>query len=314
MPLPLSIRFIQWLFIWLCLILVTQPAAARAESARDRFFLMGDGVLHIKNTHTHMEISASLFAPDGSLNEDGLAKIDSVFGLDSGQKGEHISLRLLGMLDYFSDLAARGKTIHLISGYRSPEYNTSLRNAGGNVARTSLHMEGMAIDFYIEGVSGKRLWNLIKNRGCCGIGYYGGDWIHLDSARPRFWEEATSKARTDASEFNRRIYASTTYDRYRPGEAVNLSLTGVSNYGFGISSSAALVNDPEGAGMAATVNLHSTEGTDCLWIGDRDAGRSLSFLLPRDLKPGRYRVRLEFCRRPFEEMPPRTVSNEIEVR
>lgn len=309
-----SERYHSQLPLWVLLIVLNIPWTASAESDRARFFRVGDGVLHIKNMHTHMEVTAPLFTPDGSFDAEGLARIDRVFGLDSASSGDHISPRLLGMLDYFSDRVAPGKPIHLISGYRSPEYNSSLRDKGGNVARTSLHMDAMAIDFYIEGVSGKRLWEIVRSEDCCGVGHYGGQSIHLDAARPRFWEAATSKVRTAESDFNRRVYASTVFDRYRPGDSLSLRLTGISEFGFGVRPSVALVLDAEGERTAAGASLRPSQGTDCIWIGDRQASRSLSLDLPVEIQPGRYRLRLDFCRKPFEEMPAKTVSNEIEIR
>ena len=128
----------------------------RGETETGRFFLMGDGKIKIKNMHSGREASATLLNPDGSLNEEGFTRIDEVFQFPTREKGEHISPRLIFMLDYFSDRVAPGKAIKMESGYRSPDYNTGLRNAGGNVAPTSLHMDGMALDFSIDGVNGKR--------------------------------------------------------------------------------------------------------------------------------------------------------------
>jgi uncharacterized protein YcbK (DUF882 family) len=300
----------------LLLAVLMVPGTARADSGGGgaRFFLMGDGRLHIRNMHTKREANAVIVSPDGSFDETGLAGIDAVFGYTGRGCGDHISLRLLCMLDYFSDLVAPGKMIHMISGYRSPEYNTSLRNAGGNVAKTSLHMEGMALDFYIKGVSGKKLWNLVRSRDCCGVGHYGGESIHLDAARPRFWEAATSKVRTGESDFNRRVYASTDFDRYRPGDPVRLSLSAVSDYGFGVRPSVILVRGAPAMATATPLPLRLSQPTDCVMIEDWVAARSLSFCLAGDLQPGRYRVRVDYCRKPFESMPESTVSNEIEIR
>ncbi len=296
-----------------CLLVFAAPAATPADSMGARFYLMGDGTLHIKNMHTNKEVTARFVAPDGSFDEAGLSKIDTVFGYPGKGTGDHISLRLLCMLDYFSDLVAPGKMIQLISGYRSPEYNTSLRDKGGNVAKTSIHMEGMALDFSIKGVSGKKLWNLVRSKDCCGVGHYGGEFIHLDAARPRFWEAATSKVRTGESDFNRRIYATTEFDRYRPGDAVRLSLIMVSDFGFGVQTPVALVKDAEGTGTMSTMALGGPGAGPCLMIPDREAAKALSFQLPPNAQPGRYRVKIDYCRRPFEEMPAQTVSNEIEI-
>ncbi|MBP8646549.1 MAG: DUF882 domain-containing protein [Syntrophobacteraceae bacterium] len=288
-------------------------AHAWPGSANNRFFLMGDGNLHIVNMHTGKEARVQLLALDGSFLEEGFLKIDEVFDFPTEEKGEHIAPRLLFMLDYFSDLVAPGKTIYLVSGYRDPEYNSGLREAGGNVAKTSLHMDGMALDFYLDGVKGKELWDLIRGRNCCGVGHYGGASIHLDSARPRFWEALTSKVHTGESDYNRRIYISSDFDRYRPGDTVRLSFSSVSDFGFGIGAKVALVDDVDGNHAVGTARLQVGEEVDCLMIGDRRSSRFLYLTLPYTLREGRYRMRLDFCRRPFEQMPAMVLSNEIEV-
>jgi uncharacterized protein YcbK (DUF882 family) len=304
-------RWLQAALIWL--MLLSFPHLIWADAAPGRFFLMGDGKIHIKNMHTGQEASATLVNPDGSLNEEGFAKIDAVFEFPTREKGEHISPRLIFMLDYFSDLVAPGKMIKMESGYRSPDYNTTLRDAGGNVAKTSVHMDGMALDFSIDGVNGKKLWELIKNKNCCGVGHYGGASVHLDAAKPRFWEAATSKVRTGESDYNRHIYLSTDCDRYRAGDTVRLSLSAVSNYGFGIKRTVAVVNDSDGNETIATAPIKSPDVADCLAIPDRKASHFITLTLPPDLRAGRHRIRIDFCQRPFEQMPLKTISNEIEL-
>ncbi len=293
--------------------LVMLSVPIRAETAADRFFLMGNGRIDIKNMHNGKEAAVNLLTADGSFNEEGFARIDEVFGFPTGEKGEHISRRLIFMLNYFSDLVAPGKTIKLVSGYRSPDYNTKIRDAGGNVAKTSLHMDGMAIDFSIDGVRGKKLWEIIKSKDCCGIGNYGSDIVHLDSGKPRFWEAATSKVRTEESDNNRRIYLSTDYDRYMPGDTVRLSFSSVSEFGFGVGRAVAFVDDAGGNGTAATGEITFEDNSECAAIRDRNASHSISLPLPASLRNGRYRIRIDFCRRPFEQMPSMILSNEIEV-
>lgn len=275
------------------------------------FFYMGDGKLHVRNSHNGQEANANMLNPDGSLNEAGLAAIDAVFGFPAEEKGEHISPRLLFMLDYFSDKAAPGKVIHLDSGYRTPTYNKKLKESGGNVAQTSTHIDGMAIDFFIKGVDGKKLWEAIRRENCCGVGHYGGNDVHLDSGRPRFWEAATSKVGTGESDFNRRIYLSTEYDRYKAGERVRLALSGISHFGFGIGKQMWITRDGVSKGEGTGIVLQGDN--ECILVGERKTSRFLYATLPRDLPPGRYRIRLEFCRIPFEQMPREILSNILEV-
>jgi len=296
----------------LFLMFLVLPDLIMAEADAGRFFLMGDGKIHIRNTHTGREARVTLFNADGSLNEEAFAGIDEVFGFPAQEKGEHISPRLIFMLDYFSDLVAPGKRINLVSGYRSQQYNSTIREAGGNVARTSTHMDGMALDFNIEGVSGKELWEVIRSKNCCGIGHYGGKNVHLDSARPRFWQAATSKVRTGESDYNRRIYLSTDYDRYSAGETVRLSFSSVSDFGFGIRPAVFFVGDPEGDNTVATAVIRTQDDSGCVMIRDRAASHFIHVGLPQNLRKGRYRIRIDFCRRPFDQMPSSTLSNEIE--
>ncbi len=278
-----------------------------------RFFLMGDGEIQIRNVHTGEEARVALLTPEGSLSEEAFKRIDEVFGFPARERGDHISPRLIFMLDYFSDLFAPGKVINIESGYRSPEYNSRLRNAGGNVAKASTHMDGMALDFNIEGVKGRELWEVIRGMNCCGAGHYGGNNVHLDSARPRSWEAATSGVRTGESDFNRRIYLSTDFDRYSPGEAMRLSFSSVTDFGFGIGGAVVLVRDSEGDIAVASARIGSLGKEDCVMIYNRESSRLITVVLPPDLPEGRYRVKVDFCMRPFKEMPGRTVSNEIEI-
>jgi uncharacterized protein YcbK (DUF882 family) len=303
--------FISGLHLTLLGFLIFSLPAFSWASASDRFFIVGNGTVHIRNAKTGKEAIATLFTADGSLDEEGFNRIDEVFGFPTKEKGEHISPRLICMIDYFSDRVASGKVINLDSGYRSPTYNSTIRDAGGNVAKTSQHIDGMAIDFNIEGVDGRQLWMMIKDRNCCGVGYYGGTDIHLDSARPRFWEAATSKVGTGESDFNRRIYLSTDFDRYRIGEKVRLSLSSISNFSFGIQRTVHLVSAE--TGTVTPARIIGEKDADCLMIDNRKASRFIFINLPESLPTGKYRVRMDFCSRPFPEMPADTLSNEIEV-
>ncbi len=123
------------------------PCAAAQEG---RFFLMGSGSLHLENLRNNRQAHVRLLDDRGVINEAALAKVDWVFGFPTTEKKEHISPRLLFMLNYFSDLVAPGKMIFIESAYRSPEYNDKIRSRGANAARTSTHIDGMALDFWIK--------------------------------------------------------------------------------------------------------------------------------------------------------------------
>jgi uncharacterized protein YcbK (DUF882 family) len=61
------------------------------------------------------------------------------------------------------------KPIHIVSGYRSKE------------RKTSRHRHGKAVDFRVEGVDPKEVWEYCKRFDRVGIGYYpNSNFVHLD--------------------------------------------------------------------------------------------------------------------------------------
>jgi hypothetical protein len=217
------------------------------------------------------------------------------------------------MLSYFADLVAPGKTIRLESGYRSPDYNDMIRQKGANAARTSTHMDGMAVDFSIDGIDGKALWEKIRAMHCCGVGHYGGTTVHLDAGRPRFWEAATSGAMSNEPDYNRHIYLSAELDRYASGEKIRLSLSGISTFGFGIKAAAGIYGVADAERPVGHLQIAGGKSTDCIAVNDRKTSRFLSTSLPADLPAGQYRIKLEFCRKPFIQMPDEVMSAAIEL-
>lgn len=297
----------------LVVVMVFACTPSRAEQDARRFFLMGGGKLHLKNLRNNEAAQVSLLNPDGSFNEEAFNQVDRVFGYPAAEKGDHISPRLLFLLSYFADRVAPGRLILIESGYRSPDYNEKIRRNGANAARTSTHIDAMALDFWIEGVAGKKLWETVRETNCCGVGHYGGDIIHLDAGRPRFWEAATSGTGSKEPDYNRHIYLSTDFDRYPRQAPIRLTLSGISAFGFGVGPEALLygVNDPEKP--ASRMRISGGGDTDCRIIADRRTARFLSSALPADLPAGRYRIQLQFCQKPFAQMPAEVLSQEIEV-
>ena len=287
--------------------------ASAADKPLQRFFLMGSGKLSLNNLRNNRQATVSLLNTDGSFNTTAFDKVDWIFGFPAKEKGEHISPRMLCMLSYFSDRIAPGKTIHIESGYRSPEYNTAIRSKGANAARTSTHIDGMALDFWIEGVDGKYLWETIRAKNCAGVGHYGGKTIHFDAGRPRFWEAATSGAKSTEPDYNRHLYLSTGFDRYAPQEQLRLSLSGISTFGFGVQSSAWLEDSTGNTKQEVPLGIGNNTTAKCLVMDSYKSSRFLTTTLPARLPAGQYRVQVAFCQRPFEQMPVNIISNVFEV-
>mgnify|MGYP003588970209 CR=1 FL=1 len=286
---------------------------AATRSGSGRFFLMGSGKLSLYNLRNNQQAQVSLLNADNTFNEAAFTEVDRVFGFPTQEKSEHIAPRMLFMLSYFADQVAPGKRIWIESGYRSLEYNSTIRAQGANAAQTSTHIDGQALDFWIEGVDGKQLWETIRAKNCCGVGHYGGKTIHLDAGRPRFWQAATSGTRTKEPDNNRHVYLKTDFDRYLPQERIRLILAGVSTYGFGVKSTAGLVRQDQPGAPIATLTVNNAVKEQCHILKDQQSAHSLHVNLPPNLPAGRYVARLALCQRPFPEMPATIDSNVIEL-
>ena len=78
--------------------------------------------------------------------------------------------------------------IDVVCGYRTPHTNESLRKQGHGVARHSLHMQAMAIDIRIPGVSTEEIRDAALALGRGGVGYYADSgFVHVDVGRVRRW-------------------------------------------------------------------------------------------------------------------------------
>lgn len=78
--------------------------------------------------------------------------------------------------------------IKVISGYRHPKYNLSLRKKGREVAKKSQHTEGNAIDFFLPGVNTKVLYDHLLQVHPGGVGFYPvSEFVHVDLGRKRTW-------------------------------------------------------------------------------------------------------------------------------
>lgn len=67
-----------------------------------------------------------------------------------------------------------------------PSSNELLISQGSNVSRNTLHLQGLAIDFSIEGVSNKGLSRIAKSFSAGGVGKYP-EFVHIDVGRVRYW-------------------------------------------------------------------------------------------------------------------------------
>ncbi|MDP2599171.1 MAG: DUF882 domain-containing protein [Deltaproteobacteria bacterium] len=201
---------------------------------------------------------------------------------------QNLSPRLIALLDYLQEKLGDGKKeIQILSGYRSPKYNETLRKKGRLAGKASLHTEGMAVDFTMEGVDAKKIWEFVRAMNCCGVGYYHGNAVHIDTGPARFWDETSSKVFTDISSHNKQIYLTTQYDIYKPGEKIHFDIVRITEYPFGVQM-----------------------GKECVSIASKKEAQHLTF--DRKLKKRKgepQTLKLKVCQKPSPEMPDTILSN-----
>lgn len=78
--------------------------------------------------------------------------------------------------------------IEVLCGYRTPKTNEFLRTHGHGVALHSLHMQALAIDIRVPGISTDRLRDAALSLHRGGVGYYAkAGFVHVDVGRVRTW-------------------------------------------------------------------------------------------------------------------------------
>jgi uncharacterized protein YcbK (DUF882 family) len=285
-------------------VLLAPFSRADERKVTNRYFLSGDGVVSLTDAKTNRSGRVRYRHEDGSYPQEARREIDRLFGVPAGS-GDHISLRLISALDYVEDQF--DLPIVVISGYRSQGYNDNLRARGGGAARASLHIEGMAADIKVRKNLAKKIWESVKDMRCCGVGFYGGDSVHIDTGPARFWTQSTSKVRTNISENNKQIMVRTDQDIYLPGEKVELKLARVTAYPVGLAAGFSVLRD----GQAPQSFSFDGKGAECLPVREA-AERAVTWTVP-ETPPwdARIRLRLRFCDSQFPEMPEEIESNEI---
>ena len=155
------------------------PALASPHDARS---------LSFDHTHTREHI-ALMYAVGDTFVTPALSSLNH-FLRDhySGEVGQ-IDPQLFNLLHHVRQELGVKTPFQVISGYRSPKTNATLRSTrGGGVAKHSLHMDGQAIDVRLPGVPLADLRDAALSLRLGGVGFYPRDqFVHLDTGRVRNW-------------------------------------------------------------------------------------------------------------------------------
>lgn len=294
------------------------------------FFRSGDGTLALQARQGG--VVRVTYRRGGGYDDAALQRLNGVFGAPWHTPTERISLRLIELLDHVQDHFG-GATIVLRSGYRSPVDNARLRALGKLAAQSSLHMEGDAIDCHLQGVRSADVAEYVQGLGCCGVGFYHGQEVHLDVGPARWWDEATSGTEGREPQENAKIMLATDRDRYRAGETVTLRFQRITAYPVLAPATLTLEWRPRIAdetepwhAAAATALYHQQPlpcagpqcggVAACVPLANRAQAKSVQWVagVPRmPAEPVRARLTAHFCRRVSDKMPATIASNEFEI-
>lgn len=312
-------RAIRWILPILMLGLLESTAAA-AEFPGP-FFFSGDGVFTLQGRQGG-QVRVT-YRRAGHYDDAALRKINAQFGAPWERPTERVGLRLIELLDHVQDRFG-GAPIILMSGYRSPESNARLRALGRLAAQSSLHMEGEAIDCHLQGVASAEVYAYIKGLNCCGVGYYHGREVHIDTGPARYWDEVTSGTEDREPQQNAKIMVVTDRDRYRVGETVMLRFLRITDYPVLVPGELTMEWRPAEAREEAAWKTYpivpayvaQPRRSGCVPLGGRTEAKSVRWTVarpPRREGPIRARLRARFCERVSEKMPADIVTNIFEI-
>jgi uncharacterized protein YcbK (DUF882 family) len=303
----------------LLILVLAATGTASSDTITDvsRFFYNGDGKINLLSAKNGISFNGQYRKSKGIYDEKALKTIHRLFGAEKDRPLSTISLRLIEFLDYLEDHLHPGARITIVSGYRNPKYNTELRNKGRLAAKASLHQYGMAADIKIQGTSSKRVWNTVKKLRFGGTGYYKGKLVHIDVGPARFWDEKTSGVGTDISTQNKLIGLVTNYDFYLPGEMIGLRFIRMTAFPIGVSPEFILEKIENNGQLKEIVRFKPlfaiAPKAPCPQFSDIDQMTGIRWKLPKDLLPGRYKIRSFFCKKLWEDMPVEILSPAFDI-
>jgi uncharacterized protein YcbK (DUF882 family) len=144
--------------------------------------------LSLLNTHTGERLKDVVYWEKGDYIIDALENLNHVLRDHRTNQVHPIDPMTLDLMAAISRKVGAKQPFEIISGYRSPQTNRSLRNKSNGVAKNSYHMQGKAVDLRLPGVPLKTVRKAALDLRMGGVGYYAkSGFVHIDSGRVRSW-------------------------------------------------------------------------------------------------------------------------------
>jgi uncharacterized protein YcbK (DUF882 family) len=143
--------------------------------------------LKFYNLHTSEQLDVVYFEK-GRYIPQALAEIDYILRDYRQNVVKPMSPALLDLVVAIRRKLHTDAEVAIISGYRTPETNAMLAAHSDGVARHSLHMDGLALDWRVPGRTLEQLHQVALGMRGGGVGYYpSSDFVHVDVGRVRYW-------------------------------------------------------------------------------------------------------------------------------
>jgi len=146
------------------------------------------GRLRLYATSVKERLEVTYRDASGTLDPQALQAINYLLRCHATGEVGTIDVDVLDFLGVVDGRLGGDREVHVISGFRSREYNDWLARRSRRVARDSLHLRGRAIDLRIPGVAARSVRQVALRVAQGGVGYYPrAGFVHLDSGPFRHW-------------------------------------------------------------------------------------------------------------------------------
>jgi uncharacterized protein YcbK (DUF882 family) len=161
--------------------LAATPALAKLTTRKERY-------VSFYNQHTGETVRAVYWAPYEGYIRESIAEISYTMRDHRTNEVKAIDPKLLDQMYILQSTLRPRQPVHVISGYRSPATNAMLRLHNKRVAKSSLHMQGMAVDIRMKDRDVAQLYRAALSLEAGGVGYYPrSNFVHIDTGAVRTW-------------------------------------------------------------------------------------------------------------------------------
>ena len=167
----------------------TAVAAAPTYSAAAGFLRGAGDVrrLHMYSGRTGESIN-TVYWIDGEYIKEAIKEISYFMRDWRTNEVKMIDTRTLDIMAASHNLLETSEPYMMLSGYRTPQTNASLRSRSRSVARNSLHMKGQAVDLRLKSRSVGQMFKAASACNGGGVGRYSrSNFVHMDCGPVRSW-------------------------------------------------------------------------------------------------------------------------------